>query len=103
MTTPAWKPMVFALNAQQHPITAAGKPITCDGCSATLTTQPTADQQRPVPADIAQANYGQPYGALTYIVCGRGEACFDLAAVAEELYQVVRCTTPGCNGARCRP
>ncbi len=103
MTSPAWEPTVFPLDVQQQPVTAAGEAIVCDGCGTRLPTQPPDTQQRPVPADIARINYGLPYGVLTFVVCERGEPCFDLAVLTEELYRTIRCTVPGCRGDRCSP
>jgi hypothetical protein len=94
-------PIVFKTDLQGHPVTESGKPVTCDGCGVVLTAQPSADQQQPVPADVAREVYGQEPGGLTYVVCERGAACFDLARLDDEMHERTRCRVPGCRGDRC--
>ncbi len=68
----------------------------------------TAAMKHPVPLDTAHAVYGKDNsdGSLIYIVCaplpGGSQPCLDLALLADELYERVRCRVPGCDGTRCR-
>lgn len=95
--------ITFKTDPHDRPVTESGKSVTCDGCGVVLTEQPSPQQQRPVPADIAREVYGQKPGALTYVVCPRGDDCFTLAQLADELHDRNRCRTPGCRGDRCSP
>lgn len=90
--------ITFETNHEGHPVTDSGRPVVCDGCGVVLTAQPGPDQQRPVSDDIARDVYGQGPGELTYVVCERGEPCFALALLANELYRRVRCRIPDCRG-----
>lgn len=86
--------------------TPSGQPITCDGCGAPV-EEVTAAMRHPVPLEIAHAVYGKDNsdGGLVYIVCepppGGTRPCLDLALLADELYERVRCRVPGCDGTRC--
>lgn len=82
--------------------TPSGQPIICDGCGAVV-EEVTEAMRHPVPREIAIRNYGKT--DLVYIVCaplpdGR-QPCLDLAQLAEEMYDRVRCRVPGCDGSRC--
>ncbi len=83
-------------------LTPRGVPITCDGCGAFI-EEVTNAARHPVPDDIAIANYGK--AGLNYIVCPpRADSiqpCLDLARLAEELCDDVRCRIPGSDGTRC--
>uniref|UniRef100_UPI003F491408 hypothetical protein n=1 Tax=Amycolatopsis sp. CA-293810 TaxID=3239926 RepID=UPI003F491408 len=86
--------------------TPSGQPIVCDGCGAPIEVV-TAAMRHPVPREIAQAVYGKDNhdGDLVYIVCaplpGGTQPCLDLALLADELYERVRCRVPGCDGTQC--
>lgn len=94
--------ITFKTDSAGRPVTESGKPVTCDGCGAVLTRQPTADEQKPVPDQVALDVYGKAPGVLGYVVCPRGVACLDLAELADDLYDRTRCRTPGCSGDRCQ-
>jgi hypothetical protein len=84
--------------------TPSGTPVTCDGCGA-FVEDVTDAMRHPVPTDIAIANYGRT--GVEFVVCAPGadgtQPCLDLALLAEELYDTVRCRTHGCDDTRCRP
>ena len=86
--------------------TPSGRPIVCDGCAAPVETVTDA-MKHPVPLDVAHAVYGKDNqdGSLVYIVCAPlpdgSQPCLDLAHLADELYERVRCRVPGCDGTRC--
>lgn len=84
-----------------------GQPVTCDGCGAPV-ERVTDAMKHPVPAKIAQAVYGRAASPdFVYIVCtplpGGTQPCLDIALLADELYELVRCRIPGCDGGRCQP
>jgi len=87
-------------------ITPSGQPITCDGCGAPVEAV-TAAMRHTVPLQVAHLVYGKENtdGDLVYIVCaplpGGTQPCLDLALLADELYERVRCRVPGCDGTRC--
>jgi hypothetical protein len=87
-------------------MTSSGHLITCDGCGAPVEAV-TVAMKHPVPPRIALAVYGKDNadGDLVYIVCaplpGGTQPCLDLALLADELYEQVRCRVPGCDGTRC--
>lgn len=84
--------------------TPSGQPITCDGCGAAV-ERVTEEMKHPVPEEVALRTYGQQ--GLVYIVCAPlsdgAQPCLDLAKLADELYETVRCRRPGCDGTRCAP
>jgi hypothetical protein len=86
--------------------TPSGQPVTCDGCGAPVEAV-TAAMRHPVPLEVAHSVYGKDNtdGDLVYIVCaplpGGTQPCLDLALLADELYERVRCRVPGCDGTRC--
>jgi hypothetical protein len=86
--------------------TPSGQPIVCNGCGAPVEAV-TDEMKHPVPCEIAHAVYGKDNrdGGLVYIVCtplpGGSQPCLDLALLADELYERVRCRVPGCDGTRC--
>ncbi|WP_043737514.1 hypothetical protein [Nocardia asiatica] len=77
--------------------TPSGYPITCDGCDAPI-EKLSDDMKFPAPLDVWGAN-------ALYIVCGPlpdgSQPCLQLAELSDELYRVVRCKVPGCDGTRC--
>jgi hypothetical protein len=86
--------------------TPSGRLIVCEGCGAPVEAVTDA-MRHPVPPAIAHAVYGKDNsdGNLVYIVCAPlpdgSQPCLDLALLADELYERVRCRVPGCNGTRC--
>lgn len=86
--------------------TPSGRLIVCDGCAAPIETV-TPAMKHPVPPEIAQTVYDKDNssGSLVYIVCAPlrdgSQPCLDLAQLADELYERVRCQVPGCDGTRC--
>ena len=86
--------------------TPSGRLIVCDGCAAPIETV-TAAMKHPVPREIAQAVYGKDNrdGGLVYIVCASlpdgSQPCLELALLADELYERVRCRVLDCDGTRC--
>lgn len=94
-------PITFDLNPAGQPMTTSGKRVTCDGCGVELGSQPTPEQQAPVPASIAQTVYGRGPGELVYVACKRGVDCLTLAVLDDELHASNMCKAPGCNGDRC--
>lgn len=98
--------ITFKTNTRGEPVTESGRPVTCDGCGARLTSQPGPDQQQEVPPALARQVYGEDRDTvvaagdqpLTFIVCDRGTDCLTLALLAEELYRASRCRDPLCTG-----
>jgi hypothetical protein len=99
--TPMSKSIVFTLDKAGRPVTDSGKPVTCDGCGTRLEAQPSAEQQAPVPDDVARTVYGAEPGVLRYVVCERGVDCMTLAQIADELWDRCRCRVIECNGNSC--
>jgi hypothetical protein len=102
------EPMVILRHAwEPHRATGWVRIIPCDGCG--LIGRPEEEYSydkgmvQPVRPDICQAVYGRT--DLVYLLCppsteGR-HPCLDLADLADELHDRVRCRTPGCDGTRC--
>lgn len=97
-----------AVMGEQYARTGSGKPVLCDGCGApVLAGYDVAGQVWPIPADLAISVYGR--ADLVYIVCpppaagGGFNPCVDLARLADEWYEAIRCRVPDCRGERCEP
>jgi hypothetical protein len=68
----------------------------------------TPAMRHPVPKEIARVVYGidPPSADFVYIVCAPLpdglQPCLDLALLADELYERVRCRRRGCDGTACQ-
>lgn len=72
--------------------------VYCSGCDIEIAQPLRAENARQIPGVIARDAHGlEPGPELSYAVCERGDWCYSLAVLSDELHLRLRCEQSGCD------